>query len=151
MDFLKHNLLVRCKFFILIIISLHWQIGTGVGWNWACQVLETIRFVWEFRGDFSYEKVETQNGQMASELGAGLVSDWGPILPVHVHFPSRDSAWVKLKKQPHMKMENIIAYIWGTLRKNFTVILHQKRKREKKIPMIALSVRVRFDCNRNPK
>lgn len=42
---------------------------------------------------------------------AGWASDQGLVPLVHVHFPSYNSAWVDLKKQPHVKMENIVAYI----------------------------------------
>lgn len=42
---------------------------------------------------------------------AELASDQGFMLRVHVHFPSYNSVWVDLKKQPHMQMGKVVAYI----------------------------------------
>lgn len=73
-------------------------------------VLE-LGFVGDLGGCFLDEEVKDQLGKLAGEPVAGQASDrsLGPL--THIHFTSYDPSWVDLKKQPHVKMENSVAYL----------------------------------------
>lgn len=74
-----------------------------------CLVLETLGFVGDPGRWFLDEEVRDQLGKMAGEPVAQVASDGSLGSPAHVHFPSYDPPWVDPKKQPHVKMENIVA------------------------------------------
>ena len=48
---------------------------------------------------------------MVGQPVAELASDQGFMPLVRVRFPSYNSLWVDLKKQPHMPMGKVVAYI----------------------------------------
>ena len=69
---------------------------------------------------------------MVGQPVAELASDQGFMPQVRVHFPSYNSLWVDLKKQPHMPMGKVVAYIWGNSKKKIYGVLPLKKKEKKK-------------------
>lgn len=50
-------------------------------------------------------------GREKPSEGSFLANLWQGWLQTHVRLPSCEPSWVDPKKQPYMKMENIVAYI----------------------------------------